>query len=130
MGHARIRAVDAFDLGRLTDVDFESLCQDLFSEIYGVRLELFAPGPDEGVDLRHLAPTTGQMIVQCKHWNRASAASLARHIRLHELPKVLRLEPDRYILATSVDLSKAAKDSLYALLSPFVKEIGGHLGPA
>ena len=47
--------MDQFHIGRLTDLDFEILCKDLLTEMLKIQLELFAPGPDKGIDLRHFA---------------------------------------------------------------------------
>ena len=111
-------AMDAFDLGRLTDVDFEAVCKDLFEELLQLRLELFAPGADEGIDLRHLRADGGTIVIQCKHWWRSGRARLIRHLAETEAPKVLRLEPARYMLATSVDLTPQAKASIVKALAP------------
>jgi hypothetical protein len=47
--------VDSFDLGRLSDYDFEVLCKDLFEDLLDVPLEVFARGREPGIDLRHVA---------------------------------------------------------------------------
>lgn len=112
--------MDPADLHRLTDVDFEALTHDLFQELLGTPLELFAPGPDSGVDLRYLSPDGHRVVIQCKHWWRSGAAALVRHIRNVERSKVESLNPDRYILVTSADLSVDARDRLLVALSPWV----------
>jgi DNA polymerase III delta prime subunit len=114
--------MDAADLGRLTDFDFEKVMQDLLQRELGVSLELFAPGPDHGIDLRHLGDGTGTLIVQCKHWYKSSARALARHLANQERPKVATLKPNRYILATSASLTVAGKQHIVEALEPFVKE--------
>ncbi|WP_344452211.1 restriction endonuclease, partial [Actinocorallia aurantiaca] len=113
--------MDSFDIGRLTDFDFESVCKDLFEEILGVKLEIFAPGPDQGVDLRHLKrKSSNATIIQCKHWIRSSRSTLLSHMRTKEKPKIHRLSPSRYILATSAELTKQSKDTLVKDLAPFI----------
>jgi hypothetical protein len=52
------------------------------------------------------------------------------HIRNVEAAKVAALAPDRYVLATSVDLTVDAKNSLRDLLSPFVRTTGDIYGVA
>jgi len=37
--------MDSFDLGRLSDYDFEVVCKDLFEEILGVRLQSTVASP-------------------------------------------------------------------------------------
>jgi len=113
--------VENFDLTRLTDFDFEAVCKDIFEAEYGVRLEIFSPGADSGVDLRYLHEEGSELVIQCKHWVRSPRSKLIERIRVSELPKVKRLQPSRYILATSVELTKGAKDKIYGILSPYVK---------
>ncbi|RSM61585.1 hypothetical protein DMB66_24485 [Actinoplanes sp. ATCC 53533] len=113
--------MDEVDITRLSDFDFERLCEDLFGEILGTRLEIFAPGPDGGVDLRHMS-SDGDIIIQCKHWYRSGRAALVRHMKNSEASKVRRLKPSRYILATSADLNDDAKKKLVRDLSPYLRE--------
>ena len=44
------------------------------------------------------------LVIHCKHWSRGRAA-LLRHLREHERHKVIAIQPDRYILATTTALS-------------------------
>ncbi|MET8012278.1 restriction endonuclease [Streptomyces sp. NPDC005271] len=113
--------METFDLSRLTDFDFEAVCKDLLEEELGLRLEIFSAGADGGVDLRHLRPAGESLIVQCKHWHRSGRAKLIEHIQNVEAAKVAKLKPQRYILATSVSLTKGAKDKLFEALKPYVK---------
>ncbi|MEV6997518.1 restriction endonuclease [Streptomyces sp. NPDC093982] len=113
--------MENFDLTRLTDFDFEAVCKDIFEAEFGVRLEIFSPGADSGVDLRYLHEEGSELVIQCKHWVRSPRSKLIERIRVSELPKVQRLQPSRYILATSVELTKGAKDKIYNILSPYVK---------
>jgi hypothetical protein len=120
--------METFDLSRLTDFDFEAVCKDLLEEELGLRLEIFAVGADGGVDLRHLRPAGDSLIVQCKHWHRSGRAKLIEHIQNVESKKVAKLNPQRYILATSVSLTKDAKDKLFEALKPYVKTPGDIYG--
>jgi hypothetical protein len=103
--------MDDIDIAKLSDFDFdfEMLCEDLFGEILGVRLEVFSPGPDRGIDLRHMSDGS-ELIVQCKHWYRSGRAALVRHMTRTEAKKIRRLKPSRYILATSASLNVNAKE--------------------
>ncbi|MFD6910258.1 restriction endonuclease [Streptomyces virginiae] len=120
--------METFDLSRLTDFDFEAVCKDLFEEEFGVRLEIFTAGADGGVDLRYLNGDDPALIIQCKHWRRSTRAKLVDHIKNSELPKIVDLHPGRYVLATSVELTRAAKDKLYEVLRPFVTSPGDIYG--
>jgi hypothetical protein len=123
--------VDQFDLNRLTDFDFEEVVKDVVEVLLGGdRLEIFAAGKDQGVDLRALATTGGSVVVQCKHWHRSGRDALIRHYRTSESAKVEKLAPDRYILATSADLTVGSKKTLAGLLSPWVKTEADILGVA
>ncbi|MFE4953475.1 restriction endonuclease [Streptomyces sp. NPDC056653] len=113
--------METFDLSRLTDFDFEAVCKDLLEEELGTRLELFAAGADGGVDLRHLSSAGESLVVQCKHWHRSGRAKLIEHVVNAEAAKVAKLKPQRYVLATSVSLTKSAKDKLFDALKPYVK---------
>ena len=53
------RRMDTFDLGRLTDHDFELVCRDLLGALLGVAFEVFPRGRDGGIDLRHLSWVRG-----------------------------------------------------------------------
>ncbi|MFD5597335.1 restriction endonuclease [Streptomyces griseorubiginosus] len=112
--------METFELSRLTDFDFEAVCKDIFEEEFAVRLEIFATGADGGVDLRHLGGKGTSLIVQCKHWHRSTRAKLIDYIAKVEAPKVARLKPQRYVLATSLTLTRDAKDKLFAALRPHV----------
>jgi hypothetical protein len=120
--------MDSFDLGRLSDYDFEVLCRDLFEEILGLKIEIFARGADGGVDLRHIADDGSSVVIQCKHWARTGRTKLLAHMRDKERPKIAALQPARYILATSVELTVDAKDNLLEDLSPYVRSTGDLYG--
>lgn len=121
--------MDGYDLGRLTDFDFEELCKDLFEVVLGRPLEIFAPGRDGGIDLRYIAPASGdKTVIQCKHWLKSGRNALVRHLRKVELPKVERLAPDRYLVATTVDLTVGAKDEIAGIFPGFVQTPGDILG--
>ncbi|MGW5410752.1 nSTAND3 domain-containing NTPase [Actinomadura geliboluensis] len=113
--------MDTMDFHKLTDFDFERLCRDLFEEVLGVRLELFAPGADGGVDLRYMSGRRKEVVIQCKHWMKSGRAKLVRHMLNQELAKVKKLKPERYILATTVNMTRGAKDKLYEAFQPFIK---------
>lgn len=120
--------MDSFDLGRLNDHDFEMLCKDLFEGLLGVPLEVFSRGRDQGIDLRHMTCDGILTVVQCKHWPRGTRARLVAHMCRDERPKVVRINPDRYLLATSVELTAAAKEKIVRGLAPQVVHPGDIYG--
>lgn len=109
-----------FDFSNLSALDFEELAHDLLQNSWGIRLELFKPGRDGGVDLRAFVDGS-DLVVQCKNYARSSFADLKRKMRDEELPKLRRLTPGRYVLVTSLALSIGQKNELLAMLTPYVR---------
>lgn len=116
-------------MARLTDFDFESVCKDLFESELDMRLEIFTRGPDRGIDLRHLAPgSSGELVIQCKNWEKHKRTQLIGYMRSVELPKIRKLRPKRYILATSVGLTVDSKAALAEILAPYLLTPGDIYG--
>lgn len=118
--------MDASDLGSLTDYDFESLCKDIFEANLGVRLEIFGPGRDGGIDLRHVgcsSQSAVQVIIQCKQWWRSRQSDLLSHFRRDEADKVHQLGNVRYILATTARINPAWKLAMSELLKPQLQSV-------
>ena len=113
--------MDTFDLGRLTDFDFEQVCKDILDDVLQCRLETFTQGRDQGIDLRHLAADGDSTIAQCKHWIKSDGRALLRHLKKNEYPKVVKLNPRRYLLATSTSLTPHLKDEILKAMHPFIK---------
>jgi hypothetical protein len=106
-----------YDLLTLSPDDFQLLVRDLLQAELRIRLETFTQGADQGIDLRNIDKHQRSLIVQCKRYK--DFRSLLRNLRERELPKVQRLRPARYILATSVPLNPKRKGKLLSLLQPF-----------
>ena len=117
-----------YDFKKLSPADFEDLTRDLLQQSMGVRLEAFKTGRDQGIDLRYAAPPNHSIIVQCKHFAGSTVAKLVREIHIKELPKVTRLNPNRYILVTSLPLNPADKDKIKAALNPYIQTTHDILG--
>jgi len=98
------------DLRLLSPLDFELLVRDLLQEEFGILLESFGPGRDSGIDFR-FARGTGATIVQVKHYLDSGQRKLVAAAK-RELPKVIKLQPARYIFATSLPLSPNQKNDL------------------
>lgn len=111
-----------YDFTGLSPSDFESLSRDTLARALGVQLQAFTSGPDRGIDLRHARAGCEDWIVQCKHFARSGFAKLRSHLQQREVPKIERLKPGRYILATSVGLTPDNVDDLFELLSPFCRD--------
>jgi hypothetical protein len=92
-----------YDFLSLDDKEFEELALRLLGAQEGVMYERFKPGRDGGIDGRYFT-SSGETIVQCKHWARSGLPALVRSLRKDELPKVRILNPSRYVLVTSLPL--------------------------
>lgn len=92
---------------------------DLLQTHWGVRLERFGPGPDGGIDLRRGSPPE-LTIVQCKHYAATGFTGLKAAIA-KEARRLRKLAPNRYVVATSVNLSPQNKAEIIATCAPFVK---------
>jgi hypothetical protein len=109
-----------YDFRTLSPIDFEDLSRDLLQKRYGINLESFTRGRDNGIDLRFANyDSAGDMIVQCKHYVDSGFAALLRHMKL-ECEKLSRLKPSRYIVTTSVALTPGNKSSILAVMRPFI----------
>jgi len=111
----------AYDLNRLNDKEFEALAVRIVQELVGKRVERFKPGKDAGVDGRFFVVGASEGIVQAKHWERSGLAPLLAYLAKTEAPKVAKLKPARYILMTSVPLSRANKQAIKDIFAPFLR---------
>jgi hypothetical protein len=117
-----------YDFKQLSPADFEDLTRDLLQKHWKVRLEAFKNGRDTGIDLRYAALPGRSLIVQCKHFVGSNLTKLLRELRTNEMPKVVRLAPDRYVLATSLPLNPADKDKIRMTMSPYIRATGDVFG--
>jgi hypothetical protein len=117
-----------YNLTSLSSQDFEELVRDLLQEEWGIPLEAFRAGRDRGIDLRYAPAFGGTTIVQCKHFAVSGYSKLLTTLRVQEFPKIARLDPERYVVATSVALTPANKDEIVAALAPYVKSTGDIIG--
>jgi hypothetical protein len=99
-----------YDFQQLSPHDLEMLVRDLFQAEWGVAIESFKAGRDGGIDLRY-ARGDHNVVVQVKHYVKTGLTGLIRDLKA-EAAKVLSLKPTRYIVATSVPLSPANKQTI------------------
>ncbi len=109
-----------YDFKTLSDYDFEILARDLLQAEWDCRLESFKAGKDGGIDLRCLK-SGNNVIVQCKHYANSAIAQLKQTLKKTELPKIRKLKPTKYFLATSLPLNPADKEGLLTTVKPFIK---------
>ena len=102
----------------LSAYEFECFSRDLINAHEGLNLASFAEGRDGGIDLRCSSNKGGVVIVQAKRYINYSElkSSLKK-----EIEKVKRLNPTRYIITTSVDLTAANKTEIMDWFQPFIQ---------
>ena len=103
----------------LNDREFEELCCDILSRYLDVRIELFKPGKDSGIDGRFFS-SGNTCIIQCKRYITSQYKSLLSNLRKEKV-KVEALSPKRYILATACELSPRNKEEIFCLFSPYLQ---------
>lgn len=117
-----------YDFKSLSPKDFEEITRDLLQAEWGVALEAFKAGRDQGIDLRYSPLDGGATIVQCKHYASSTFSNLQSHLRNSELPKVQHLQPNRYVVVTSLGLSPADKDKVVETMCPFILRASDVMG--
>ena len=113
-----------YRFSEISSFEFEELCRDLLQAEFGIALELFSPGPDQGIDIRYIGVENDQnpsLVAQCKRWDESDYNGLLSHLKRIELPKIRQLAPNRYVLMTSVRLTKHRKDEILGALHPWIK---------
>ncbi|CAN5921398.1 hypothetical protein BH11GEM2_BH11GEM2_24540 [soil metagenome] len=112
--------MNTYTFASLNDKEFESLAVDLLSAETGTRLERFKAGKDKGVDGRWFAGPNAEVVVQCKHWLASGVDRLVAHLANTERAKVEQLGSSRYILVTSLPLSRVNKQRIAAAMAPYL----------
>lgn len=110
-----------YDFTKLNDKEFEALSIDILSKMEGCHIERFKSGKDDGIDGRFFSTDGKETIIQCKHYIKSGIANLIKHLEEKELKKIKKLDPKRYILATSLPLSPNNKRKIKDALSPYIK---------
>lgn len=116
-----------YDFSTLSPVEFENLVRDLLGGELGIRFEAFSEGPDSGMDGRHTI-ANDSTILQAKHYRRSSFSSL-KATMTKERQAIDRLQPTRYILATSTPLTPKNKAALGDVIGPWLSSPGDIFGP-
>ena len=114
-----------YDFRILQPSEFECFSRDLLQTREKVFIESFADGKDKGIDLRFAYNKARTCVVQCKRYK--DWTELKGNLK-KEVEKVKRLNPKRYILTTSVDLTVAQKDEIVCMFSPYIQASADVLG--
>lgn len=116
-----------YDFKSLSAFDFENLVRDLLQKELNLRLECFKSGRDGGIDLRYSIDNTNSIVVQCKHYASSSFGQLKSSLK-KEVPKVEKLQPSRYVIATSLGLTPQNKAEIKELFEPYCLNLGDIYG--
>ena len=107
-----------YDFLNLSTFDFEKLTRDVLQEHYDICFESFTTGRDKGIDLRCSKNSKNDLIVQCKRYN--NYTSLKSNLK-KEYQKAKTLNPQKYILSTSVGLTPLNKDEIIEIFNGYIK---------
>jgi len=102
----------------LSDVEFEYLCQDIMSKMLHMELRRFATGRDGGIDLTN-DTSTKEIVVQVKHYMKTDVSGLVTKLK-NELPKVQTLNPQKYYICCSKELSQDRIREIYTIFQDYM----------
>tara|TARA_R110002049_G_scaffold187779_1_gene356050 strand:- start:652 stop:2946 length:2295 start_codon:yes stop_codon:yes gene_type:complete len=117
--------MNEYNFLNLSAFEFENLSRDILQEKTGHFFESFTSGQDGGIDLRASVCEDEEIIVQAKRYTNLS--DLKSTLK-KEIENVKALNPDRYILTTSVGLTPPNKEYIKNLFSPYIKSTEDILG--
>jgi hypothetical protein len=106
-----------YDFRALSPIDFEHLTRDVLNADLKLSLQGYAPGPDQGIDLRQVAANGAVTVVQCKHYLDSSWSTFMRAVR-KEADRGQGLGASSYLFVTSRALSPHQQDELVQALRP------------
>ena len=107
-----------FDLSKLNDFEFESLCRDIMQEKLGIKLYCYSRGVDGGVDICD-GKVNPYIVIQAKHYLGSRYDQLFRQLK-KEVSKVNSFKPKKYYVFTSLSLTKKNKDEIVSLFSKYM----------
>ena len=117
-----------YNFNKLLDSkSFELLGKDILEIRENLNFEVFSEGTDQGIDIRY--ENKDKLIIgQVKRYKEFS--SLYNDLKNNEFKKVKKLNPDRYIIVTSVALSPSRKAKIKELFSEYIKSSSDIIGEA
>lgn len=110
-----------FELSNLNDYEFEILCKDIMNKNLNIKLHTFPRGPDGGVDICD-SKSNPKVVIQVKHFTKSSVSTLITELK-KEIPKVSKLNPQKYYVCTSLELTRNKKNEIINLFPDYMKDI-------
>ncbi|MDN3955955.1 hypothetical protein [Sporolactobacillus laevolacticus] len=109
-----------YDFHKLMEpMQFQKFSRDIIQIRDDLSFESYKEGKDQGIDGGSFH-NNHTIILQAKR-RKCEFRRLIRDLKNYEKEKVQKLNPDRYILVLSMDLSKKDKDEIVQLFSPYIK---------
>ncbi|MFZ7102419.1 MAG: restriction endonuclease [Peptococcaceae bacterium] len=106
----------------LEPLEFQDLVCDIVQLRDGIFLETYKEGRDSGIDGSY-TDKNKKIIVQAKRY-RQNFKKLYYDLQHIELPKVRKLNPDRYILGVSLDFQPGEKEKIAKLFEGYMTDTG------
>lgn len=124
-----------YDFSTLNDKEFENIAIELISRDKNKYFERFQEGKDGGIDGRFSSINGEEEIIQCKHYLKTGYKGLIRALKkkegknkTSEKDKVIKLNPKKYIFATSLTLSPPYKKEIMTMFTPYIKSVNDIYG--
>lgn len=122
-----------YDFSTLNSSDLEELVCDLLNRNQPVgsviKYKTFKDGKDKGIDLLYSTDAFEfEQVGQVKHFYRTGYTKMLATLKATEVDKVIKLNPNKYIFATSVELSVANTEAIKALFNPYIKNLNDIYG--
>lgn len=115
-----------YDFSTLNSSDLEELVCDLLNadQLNSglIKYRTFKDGKDKGIDLLYSTDENRyEHVGQVKHFYRTGYGGMLQVLKNEEVEKVTQLNPNRFILATSVDLSVFNVQEIENIFKPYIK---------
>lgn len=122
-----------YDFSTLNSTDLEELTCALLNakepSDSNIKYRTFKEGKDKGIDILYSTDLNNyEHVGQVKHFFRTGFRGLYNHLKKEELKKIRLLNPTKYIIATSVDLSIFNIESIQKLFAPLIKNLSDIYG--
>ena len=109
-----------YDFSKINDEEYEELFKDILKSTTGENFRTFAKGRDGGIDVIS-TNAKNKIIGQAKHYVKTPMTKLLKDLKNKEKPKVTRLNPDRYIVAFSQEITSQAYEKILEIFFAIFK---------
>lgn len=122
-----------YDFSTLNSSDLEELVCDLLNnnQPFGslIKYKTFKEGKDKGIDILYSTnDNLYEHVGQVKHYYRTGYDQMFNELKNKEVNKVFSLNPNKYIFATSVDLSVNNSEKIKEIFEPYIRNLNDIYG--